>query len=155
MKRVSFSAIIVGMLMLGVGMSGAAFGHPPYTFLEAFALAALMMLLSAVGGFEWGLVCLVLQAGITALLRDAWGSAGWLVVVGCVWYVGVTLLAVRGSRVLMGIAAGALFAGLLLERMPTFTLREWVVCVALLLLEVSGMYMAGSMVKGRWFSPYA
>lgn len=141
--------------MFTIGLGEAAFGHPPYAFGEAFLLAAVIVLLSAIGGFEWGFVSLLLQALVAGIFRDAWGSAGWLVAVGCVWYVGVTLLAVRGSRVLMGIAAGALFGGLLLERIMTYSFQEWLIFFALLLLEISGMYMAGNIVKGRWFSPYA
>jgi hypothetical protein len=154
MKYISISAMMIGIGMLVIAGVDAAVGHPPFAFVEAFLLAAIVMLISAVGGFEWGLTSLMLQALAAGILRDAWGSVAWLVVVACVWYVGATLLAVRGSRVLMGIAAGALFAGLLLERFPTFTFQQWLFFFALLFLEISGMYLAGNAVKGRWFSPY-
>lgn len=141
--------------MLAIAVVNAAEGHPPYAFFEAFFLAAIIMLVSAVGGFEWGFASLALQALVAGFLRDTWGSAAWLVAVACIWYVGATLLAVRGSRVLMGIAAGALFVGLLIERLSTFSPQEWLAFFALLLLETSGMYLVGNVVKGRWFSPYA
>jgi hypothetical protein len=76
-------------------------------------------------------------------------------VVAVLWYGAVTVLAAHGSRVLMGIAAGVLFAGLMLERMPLFSWREWVIFIACVIVEVSGMYLAGNVLKGRWFSPYA
>lgn len=141
--------------MLGLSLLQAATGHPPYSFLEAFILAALFVVFGAMGGFEWGFCCLVLQAAIAFFFRDAVDSAVLLLGVACIWYVGVTLLAVHGSRVLMGISAGILFAGLLLERIPTFTLQHWFLFFALFLFEVSSMYLAGNMLRGRWFSPYA
>lgn len=155
MRRISFPAVIVGVGLLFLTLVQATLGHPPFAFIEAFFLAALVVILSAMGGFEWGFAYLILQAAVAGTMRGAWESAMWLVIIACVWYVGATLLAVRGSRVLMGIAAGALFVGLLLERAATFTLQQWVVFLALLLLEVSGMYLAGNALKGRWFSPYA
>lgn len=118
-------------------------------------LAALFVVFGAMGGFEWGFCCLVLQALVALLFRDATFSAYVLFTVACVWYVGVTLLAVHGSRVLMGIAAGVLFIGLLLERIPTFSFQQWLLFSAFFLLEVSVMYLAGNMMRGRWFSPYA
>lgn len=153
--KFSFSAVFVGMCTLVLTLVQAATGHPPYGFFEAFVLAALLVVLGAMGGFEWGLVCLTLQAFVAFVFRDASVSAAVLFVVAGVWYVGVTLLAVHGSRVLMGIAAGVLFAGLLLERIPTFTLSQWLLFLALFLLEVSSMYLAGNTLRGRWFSPYA
>lgn len=153
--KFSFPAVLVGVGMLALSILQAATGHPPYSFLEAYVLAALFVVLGAMGGFEWGFCCLVLQAAIAFLFRDAVYSASWLLVVACIWYVGVTLLAVHGSRVLMGIAAGILFAGLLIERIPTFTFQHWLLFFALFLLEVSSMYLAGNVLRGRWFSPYA
>jgi hypothetical protein len=155
MKKISFPALGVGVCVLMFALGGVALGHPPYALGEAFFLAAFLVILSAVGGFEWGFVCLVLQAVITGVFRDAWGSAGLLICIAGIWYIGATLLVVRGSRVLMGIAAGVLFTGLLAERIPSFSVQEWLVFSALLLLEVSGMYLAGNVLRGRWFSPYA
>lgn len=155
MKYISFPALGVGVGALLITLVQASLGHPPYAPSEAFIFAACLVILSAMGGFEWGFLCLVVQALVAGVFREAWDSALWLTVIAFAWYVGATLLAVRGSRVLMGIAAGALFGGLLLERMSTFSLQEWITFAALLLLEVSGMYLAGNIVKGRWFSPYA
>ena len=155
MKKISFSAVAIGGGIFAIALLEAAAGHPPYAFFEAFLLAALIVVLSAMGGFEWGFACLVLMAAVAGVFREAWGPATWLLVIACVWYAGATLLAARGSRVLMGIAAGALFAGLVGTQLFTFSLRDWLVFLALLLLEVSGMYLAGNALKGRWFSPYA
>ncbi len=153
--KFSFPAVLVGGGMLVLSLFQAAIGHPPYSFLEAYLLAALFVVFGALGGFEWGFCCLVLQAALAFFFRDAVYSASWLLVVACVWYVGVTLLAVHGSRVLMGIAAGVLFAGLLIERIPTFTLQFWLLFFALFFLEVSSMYLVGHVLRGRWFFPYA
>lgn len=153
--KFSLPAVFVGIGMLGVSLVQAVTGHPPFGFFEAYLLAALFVMLGAMGGFEWGFYCLVLQAVVTFLFRDAFFSASILFIVACAWYVGVTLLAVHGSRVLIGISAGILFIGLLLERIPTFSLQQWVLFFALFLLEVSMMYLAGNMMRGRWFSPYA
>ncbi len=155
MKRISFPAIAIGVGMLSLTLIQASMGHPPYAWGEAFFLAALIVMLSAVGGFEWGFACLAVQVAVTGLFRQAWESAFWLGLIACLWYTGAILIAARGSRALMGIAAGVLFAGLLLERMATFTPRDWLLFFALLLLEISGMYLAGNALKGRWFSPYA
>lgn len=141
--------------MLGVSLVQAVTGHPPFSFVEAYFLAALFVVLGAMGGFEWGFCCLVLQALVALLFRDASFSAYTLFIVACVWYAGVMLLAVHGSRVLMGISAGVLFVGLLLERIPTFSFQQWLLFSALFLLEVSMMYLASNMMRGRWFSPYA
>ncbi len=153
--RISLLSTGTGVAMLGVALLFASAGHPPYTFFEAYVLAALFVMLSAMGGFEWGFVGLCLQAAIAWFVRDAFTSALCLLVVACLWYVGVTFLAVRGSRVLMGIAAGVLFAGLLLERIPSFGLQQWLLFLALFLLEISSMYVLGNVLRGRWFSPYA
>lgn len=153
--RFSLPAVLVGVLMLGIALFQAVTGHPPFTFFEAFILAALFVVLGAIGGFEWAFFCLIVQALVAFVLRDATSSAFWLFCIACMWYVGVTLLAVHGSRVLMGISAGVLFVGLLIERVPTFSLAEWMVFIGLLLLEVSLMYLAGNALRGRWFSPYA
>lgn len=155
MKRVSFSAMGVGTGLLMLSILQATTGHPPFALLEAFFLAAIVVILSALGGFEWGFMHLVLLGLTAGVLRGAWESAFGLFVIAGAWYVGATLLAARGSRALMGIAAGALFVGLVFERMTGFTTHQWVVFFALLFLEVSGMYLAGNVLKGRWFSPYA
>lgn len=153
--KFSFPAVFVGVGMLGISLFQVVTGHPPLSFLEAYFLAALFVVLGAMGGFEWGFCCLVLQALVTFFFRDAAFSAFVLLIVACVWYVGVILLAVHGSRVLMGIAAGVLFIGLLLERIPTFSFQQWLLFSALFLLEVSMMYLASNVMRGRWFSPYA
>lgn len=153
--KFSFPAVFVGVGMLGVSLFQAVTGHPPFSFFEAYLLAALFVVLGAMGGFEWGFCCLVLQAFVALLFRDATFSAYILLVVASVWYIGVILLAVHGSRVLMGISAGVLFIGLLLERIPTFSFQQWLLFSALFLLEVSMMYLASNVMRGRWFSPYA
>jgi hypothetical protein len=155
MKNFSFQAACAGggVLLFSVCMN--ALGHPPFSFLEAFFLAGAIMMLSAVGGFEWGFSCLIVQAGVVGVLREFWWASLWLLVVACVWYAGATLLAVRGSRALMGIAAGVLFVELVGGRALSFSWSEWGLFIALLILEVSGMFFVGNAVKGRWFSPYA
>ena len=155
MKRLSAPALAVGAGVLLMSLVQATLGHPPYAFIEAFFLAAGLVMLSAMGGFEWGFACLLFQALVAGIFREAWESAMWLGIIACVWYAGSTLLAARGSRVLMGIAAGVLFAGLLAERIGTLTLQQWLIYIALFLLEVSGLYLAGNVLRGRWFSPYA
>lgn len=155
MKKVSWSAVSVGIGMLAFALLQSTTGHPPYTIAEAAIFAALLVTISAMGGFEWGLVCLLLQAFMAWFLRDAVFSAFIITVVALGWYGGVILLAAHGSRVLMGIASAMLFAGLLLERMPTFGVKEWMIFFACFLLEISGMYFAGNVLRGRWFSPYA
>lgn len=151
----SWGALFAGFVCGVLGVGFAALGHPPFSLGEAAFLAAFLVIMSAFWGFEWGLVFLLLQAACVMAFRDAQFSALLLVCVALVWYVGVTLLAARGSQVLMGISAGLLFFGLLLERMPSFSLQTWIAFVGILLLEVSGMYLAGNSMRGRWFSPYA
>lgn len=153
--KFSFPAVFVGVGMLGVSLFQAVTGHPPFSFLEAYLLAALFVVLGAMGGFEWGFCCLALQALVALFFRDAVFSSYVLLIVSSVWYIGVILLAVHGSRVLMGIAAGVLFVGLLLERIPTFSFPQWLLFFALFFLEVSTMYLASNVMRGRWFSPYA
>lgn len=153
--KIPFSAIGVGIVFLGISLFQVAFGYPPYPFFLAFLIAALCVVLSAMGGFEWGLGCMFLQVCVAWFFRDAFISGLMLFFVAWAWYISVTLLAVHGSRVLMGIASGMLFVGLLIERIPTFTFQQWILFFALFLLEVSGMYLAGNVLRGRWFSPYA
>ncbi|NBS67890.1 hypothetical protein EBT31_03110 [bacterium] len=155
MRKFSLPAVGVGIGMLLFALVQGATGHPPHTFAEAIFLSSLLVMISAMGGFEWGLICLLLHALVAWWIRDAVVSAAIMSVVAVLWYGAVTVLAAHGSRVLMGIAAGVLFAGLMLERMPLFSWREWVIFIACVIVEVSGMYLAGNVLKGRWFSPYA
>ena len=155
MKKFSFSAGIIGGFMLISALIMHAAGNPPYSFGEAIFFSSMFVVISTVGGFEWGFMSILVHALCAWVLRDAGTSAAMLAIVGGAWYVAVTLLAAHGSRVLMGIASGVLFAGLVLERMPYFSWREWMIFFACFFLQVSGMYFAGNAVKGRWFSPYA
>ncbi len=151
----SIPSVMVGSFFLGLALLESAWGHPPYTLFFAFFFASFVALWSAIGGFSWGFLAILLQGCVAFMLRHDVEAAVYLSILSFVWYAGVTLLAAQGSRVLMGISSALLFVGLLLPRMGLFSWETWILVGILALCEGGSMYFLGNMFRGKWFAPYA
>ena len=142
-------ALLVGTCLLLFALLCAVTGRPPLSLFEAMLFAFAIVLVSARGGFSWGLMCLLAFASSILFLQGSWRIAFWYAVLGVLWYVGATFLAARGSRVLMGLSTGMLFFGMTISHVPSLSFRGVLFYIGLLCLAISGTYFFGIAERAR------
>lgn len=149
MRIFSLRACIFGACMLCVTLVQSAWGHPPFAFFDAYLFSIMLMLLSMAVGSEWGLCTLLFIAIFSYILRDIPISAAIISLTALVWYGVTTFWVARDSRVLMSLATGWLFFGLLLERMKTFSWSDWRLFCLMLMCNMCSVYFFAHVLNKR------